>query len=43
MYVIKISHGQGVKLESGASLITNGSYLLNTSLGIEAKMAVVFK
>ena len=27
----------GVKLESGASLITNGSYLLNTSLGIEAK------
>ena len=26
-----------VKLESGASLITNGSYLLNTSLGIEAK------
>ncbi len=27
----------GVKLESGASVITNGSYLLNTSLGIEAK------
>ena len=27
----------GIKLEPGASLITNGSYLLNASIGVEAK------